>query len=58
MLGPLGVLPELANKGIGKALLLTALHAMRAENCAYAVIGWAGSVECYARIAGAWVIPG
>lgn len=57
MLGPLGVLPEFAGKGIGKALLLTALHAMRAENCAYAVIGWAGPVAWCQRIVGASVIP-
>lgn len=58
MVGPMGVAPEFEGKGIGKALLLTALHAMWAENYAYAVIGWAGPVDWYERIAGASMIPG
>ena len=47
MFGPMGVAPEFEGKGIGKALLLTALHAMWAENYAYAVIGWAGPVDWF-----------
>jgi hypothetical protein len=30
---------------------------MRAETYAYAIIGWAGPVEWYARTVGATVIP-
>jgi len=40
--GPLGVHPEFRNKGIGKALLLAALHAMYNVGYAYAVVGAAG----------------
>lgn len=58
MFGPMGVVPEYESRGIGKALLLTALHAMWTENYAYAVIGWAGPVEWYGRTVGASLIPG
>ena len=58
MFGPMGVVPEFENRGIGKALLLMALHAMWAENYAYAVIGWAGPVEWYERVVGASLISG
>lgn len=57
MFGPIGVQPSHEGRGIGKALLLTALHAMWIENYAYAVIGWAGPVEWYARTVNAQVIP-
>lgn len=52
MFGPMGVQPSHERRGIGRALLLTALHAMWAENYAYAVIGWAGPVEWYERTVG------
>ncbi len=57
MFGPMGVQLSHEGRGIGKALLLSALHAMWAENYAYAVIGWAGPVDWYARTVGAQVIP-
>ena len=47
-----------ASAGIGRALLLAALHAMRAEGYAYAIIGWASSVEFYRKAVGATVIEG
>jgi GNAT superfamily N-acetyltransferase len=57
MFGPTGVREDRRGHGIGTALLLTTLHAMRAETYAYAVIGWAGPVDWYARTVGATVIP-
>ena len=57
MFGPMGVHPQYEGQGIGTALLLTALHAMWNENYAYAVIGWAGPVEWYAKRVGATLIP-
>jgi GNAT superfamily N-acetyltransferase len=58
MFGPLGVLQEYRGKGIGRALLLTSLHAMRAERYAYAVIGWAGPTRFYEEATGATAIDG
>ncbi len=57
MLGAMGVREEYQRRGIGTALLLACLHAMKEEGYAYAVIGWAASVEFYGRAAGAIVIP-
>lgn len=56
--GPTGVAPERRGLGIGKALLLACLHAMRAEGYAYAVIGGAGPVDFYAKACGAVPIEG
>lgn len=55
--------PELVDeryrrRGVGKALLLAALHAMRAEGYAYAIIGWASSIDFYCKAVGATVIEG
>ncbi len=55
--GPIGVLPDISGKGIGKALLLSCLHSMRAEGYGYAIIGWAGEPEFFAKSAGAVEIP-
>lgn len=38
--GPMGVKEEYRNKGIGKVLLLKALHSMEEMGYAYAIIGW------------------
>ena len=57
MFGAMGVKEEYRGQGIGTALLLTCLHAMKEEGYAYAVIGWVASVDFYARAAGATVIP-
>ncbi len=57
MFGPMGVHEKHRKQGIGTALLLTCLHAMKAEGYAYAVIGWVSSEEFYAHAAGAIVIP-
>ncbi|HLK90498.1 MAG TPA: GNAT family N-acetyltransferase [Polyangia bacterium] len=56
--GPELVHPDHRGKGAGKALLLSALHAMRAEGHGYAIIGWASSADFYKRTVGAVVIEG
>lgn len=56
--GPIGVREDRQDAEIGTALLLTCLHAMAADRYAYAVIGWAGPVEWYARTVGATIIEG
>jgi GNAT superfamily N-acetyltransferase len=56
--GPELVHEQHRGRGVGKALLLAALHAMRAEGYAYAIIGWASSVDFYRRAVGATVIEG
>lgn len=58
MFGPEGVREDRRGQGVGAALLLTALHAMRAERYAYAIIGWAGQPEFYAKTVGARIIEG
>jgi GNAT superfamily N-acetyltransferase len=55
--GPTGVLPDAQGKGIGKALLLASLTAMREMGYVYAVIGAAGPVRFYQQTVGAIVIP-
>lgn len=56
--GPEGVAEEARGQGVGRALLLAALHAQRAQGYAYAIIGGAGPAEFYARTAGAVPIAG
>jgi GNAT superfamily N-acetyltransferase len=56
--GPELVHPDARGKGVGRALLLAALHAMYAEGYAYAIIGWASSVDYYRKAVGATVIEG
>ena len=55
--GPTGVDEAERGQGIGKALLLAALHAMRAAGYMYGIIGWAGPHEYYEKTVGAMVIP-
>jgi GNAT superfamily N-acetyltransferase len=54
--GPEGVLEAERGKGIGRALLLSALHAQRAQGYAYSIIGGVGPAEFYAKAVGAVVI--
>jgi GNAT superfamily N-acetyltransferase len=56
--GPELVHPDRRGRGVGRALLLAALHAMRAEGYAYAIIGWASSIAFYRHAVGAVVIEG
>lgn len=56
--GPTGVSEATRGKGIGTALLLACLHALRAQGYAYAIIGAAGPKEYYAKTVGAIEIPG
>lgn len=56
--GPTGVLEEARGLGIGKALLMKALEALREIGYAYAIIGGVGPREFYAKACGAIEIPG
>jgi len=56
--GPEGVAVEERGRGIGRALLLSALHAQRARGYAYAIIGGVGPAEFYAKAVAAIAIPG
>lgn len=56
--GPTGVRSDMRGHGIGKALLLACLKALKAEGYAYAIIGGAGPKDFYAKIVGATVIDG
>ena len=56
--GPEGVIYNERGRGIGRALLLSALHAQRAQGYAYAIIGGVGPAEFYAKAVGAIAIPG
>ena len=56
MFGPIGVHEAYRGRGVGTALLLACLYAMKTDRYAYAVIGWAGPVEFYAKAAGATLI--
>jgi len=58
MFGPTGVQEDYRGRDIGTALLLACLHAMAARRYAYAVIGWAGPTEFYAKTVGATIIEG
>ncbi|OAP39173.1 GNAT family acetyltransferase [Sinorhizobium glycinis] len=55
--GPTGVDEAMRGRGIGEALLLESLFAMRAAGYAYAIIGGVGPAEFYARAVGAVEIP-
>lgn len=55
--GPEAVLADERGRGVGRALLLAALHAQREQGYAYAVIGGVGPAAFYARCVGAIAIP-
>jgi len=55
--GPTRVLDSEQGKGIGRALLIRALRAMREEGYAYAIIGGVGPQEFYTKAVGAALIP-
>ncbi len=56
--GPEGVHTTERGRGIGRALLLAALHAQREQGYAYAIIGGVGPAEFYANAVGATAIAG
>jgi ribosomal protein S18 acetylase RimI-like enzyme len=58
MFGPEGVHPDFRSQGIGKALLLSCMHAMADDGYAYAVIAWAGPIDFYEKVLGATQIEG
>jgi GNAT superfamily N-acetyltransferase len=55
--GPTGVVEAFRRNGIGKALLLACLVEMKIKGYGYAIIGWAGPQEFYAKAVGAMAIP-
>lgn len=55
--GPTGVDESMRGKGIGEALLIASLTAMREAGYGYAIIGGTGPVKFYERVAGAIEIP-
>lgn len=56
--GPIGIMEEERGRGIGAALLITALHAMREDGYGYAVIGWCDeAADFYRKAVGAVPIP-
>lgn len=56
--GPEAVAAEERGRGLGRALLLAALHAQREQGYAYAIIGGVGPADFYAKCVGAVPIPG
>ena len=56
--GPEGVVDGERGRGIGSALLLSALHAQRALGYAYAIVGGVGPTQFYEKAVGAIPIPG
>ena len=57
-LGPIGVAESNRGTGIGKLLLVTALHAMHAQGYGYAIIGQAGATDFFSKTVGAIEILG
>ena len=55
--GPTGVVQSAQGRGIGKALLLASLEALREMGYVYAIIGAAGPVRFYQKTVGAIIIP-
>lgn len=45
--GPSGVREGQHDTGVSTALMMSCLHAMAAEECVHAIIGWAGTTEGY-----------
>lgn len=56
--GPTGVGESHRGKGLGKALLLESLQAMKSLGYAYAIIGGVGPADFYAKTVGAVFIEG
>lgn len=56
--GPEAVAEAERGRGLGRTLLLAALHAQREQGYAYAIVGGVGPAEFYARSVGAVPIAG
>ena len=56
--GPTAVLEHERRRGLGRALLLAALHAQKEQGYAYAIIGGVGPAEFYEKAVGAIPIAG
>jgi ribosomal protein S18 acetylase RimI-like enzyme len=56
--GPTGTDPNARKNGIGTALLLACLEAMKQQGYGYAIIGGVGPAEFYSRVVGAVPIEG
>jgi GNAT superfamily N-acetyltransferase len=56
--GPEAVIEAERGRGVGRALLLAALHAQREQGYAYAIIGGVGPAGFYSRTVGAVPIAG
>ncbi len=54
--GPTGVSETARGRGVGRALLLMCLHAMRMQGYGYAIIGAAGPTDFYTKCVGATII--
>ncbi len=55
--GPTGVVERERGRGLGRALLLASLWALRESGYAYAIIGGVGPAAFYERAVGATLIP-
>jgi GNAT superfamily N-acetyltransferase len=55
--GPTGVLEAERGRGIGKALLIAGLHALREMGYVYGIIGGVGPSDYYTKAVGATLIP-
>ncbi len=56
-LGPIGTDPRVRGQGVGRVVLLCALRELWHLGFAYAIVGAAGPVDFFRRVAGAEVIP-
>jgi len=56
--GPMGISEEFRGQGIGEALLLHALKAMRELGYGYGIIGGVGPADFYSKTVGATLIEG
>ncbi len=56
--GPTAVLDSERGRGIGRGLLLAALHAQRTQGYAYSIIGGIGPADFYVKTVGAVPIEG
>src|SRR3954468_24379505 len=55
--GPTGVDPAYRKRGLGKALLVAALHGLRELGFVYGIIGGADPIDFYTKHGGAVLIP-